>query len=106
MAGTVMIGGGAGTGALAYAGAPWSVVAVVAVFGIVVPGLIILMMVLFPTESEHKRDIWMAFVRFWDQRGERRRKDREDRRCRREERRRRREERRRKDRQERRRTRN
>ncbi|MGO4636362.1 hypothetical protein AB4225_36500 [Streptomyces sp. 2RAF24] len=83
MAGTVMIGGSAGTGALAYAGAPWSVVAVVAVVGIVVPGTVLLMLGMFPTESEHKRDIWMAFVQYWNERGERKRKDREDRRRRR-----------------------
>lgn len=76
----VVLSGTAATGGLVWAGAPWSVVAVVAIFGMVVPGLILTLLIAFPDDSEHKRDIWMAFMRNWDRRAERKRKDRQERR--------------------------
>ncbi|WP_405835073.1 hypothetical protein [Streptomyces sp. NBC_00105] len=64
----VMLGAGAAITALALVSAPWWVVAVVAALGIVMPGVILLAQVVLPEDSEHKRDLLMAALRYLDRR--------------------------------------
>ncbi|TXS15336.1 hypothetical protein EAO70_16610 [Streptomyces sp. adm13(2018)] len=75
----VVLSGPAATGGLVWAGAPWSVVAVVAVLGVVVAGLILTLLIAFPDDSEHKRDVWMARTRYRGRREERALRKREER---------------------------
>ncbi|MDX3490985.1 hypothetical protein [Streptomyces sp. ID05-18] len=76
----VMLSGSAAVVVLAWAGAPWWAVTVVAVVGIVMPGVILLAQVVLPHDSEHKRDVMLAALRYWDRRADRKRKQREQRR--------------------------
>ncbi|MEV4431125.1 hypothetical protein AB0K23_38510 [Streptomyces sp. NPDC049602] len=63
-----MLSASAAVGALAFVGAPWWAVAVVAVLGIVMPGVILLAQVVLPEDSEHKRDLLMVALRYLDRR--------------------------------------
>lgn len=76
----VMLSGSAAVLVLAWASAPWWAVTVVAVVGIVMPGVILLAQAILPHDSEHKRDVMLAALRYWDRRAERKRKQREQRR--------------------------
>lgn len=75
--GVTVLGGAAGGAATISArnlvGAPWWVVAVAVVLSIVVSGSILLAQVLIPDDSEHKRDLWLAGLRYWDRRSQRKR---------------------------------
>jgi hypothetical protein len=62
------LGVGAAVTALTLAGAPWVVVAVAVAVGIAVPGLVMLLQVLVPQESEHKRDVILAWMRHRERR--------------------------------------
>lgn len=57
------IGAGAAVTALTMVGAPWWAVAIAVVVGIAVPGLLALAQTLVPEESEHKRDVLLAWMR-------------------------------------------
>ncbi len=76
----VMLSGGAAAGVLALVGAPWWAVAVVAVVGIVVPGIVLLAQEVLPADSEHRRDVVIAVLRYRDRRAERKQKRRDQRR--------------------------
>lgn len=65
----VILGVGAAITAITLVAAPWWVVAIVAALGIVVPGVILLAQVVLPEDSEHKRDLLMAVLRYLDRRG-------------------------------------
>jgi MFS family permease len=54
---------GAAVTALTMVGAPWWAVAIAVVVGIAVPGLLALAQTLVPEESEHKRDVLLAWMR-------------------------------------------
>ncbi|WP_248283048.1 hypothetical protein [Streptomyces sp. RLA2-12] len=62
------IGAGASVTALTMAGAPWWAVAIAVVVGIAVPGLLALAQTLIPDESEHKRDVLLAWMRHRERR--------------------------------------
>ncbi|MGW8487463.1 hypothetical protein [Streptomyces sp. NPDC055886] len=64
----VMLGVGAAITAITLVAAPWWVVAIVATLGILVPGVILLAQVVLPEDSEHKRDLLMAVLRYLDRR--------------------------------------
>ncbi|MFJ3820533.1 hypothetical protein [Streptomyces nodosus] len=56
---------GAGTAVtVLMAGAPWWAVAIVVIVSITVPGLLALVQILIPDESEHKRDVLMEWMRY------------------------------------------
>lgn len=57
------VGAGAAVTALTMAGAPWWAVAVAVSIGISVPGLLALAQSLVPQESEHRRDVLLAWLR-------------------------------------------
>ncbi|MBI0312017.1 hypothetical protein JBF12_03005 [Streptomyces javensis] len=59
--------------ALALVDAPWWVVAIAVVLAIVVPGSILLVQAFVPKDSEHRRDLWLAGLRYWDRRSQRKR---------------------------------
>ena len=63
-----VLGASAAVTALTLAGAPWGVVAVAVAVGIGVPGLVMLLQVLVPQESEHKRDVILAWMRHRERR--------------------------------------
>ncbi|MFD7965904.1 hypothetical protein ACFV5J_34445 [Streptomyces zaomyceticus] len=66
MLGGTILGGGTVLG-LAFLGAPWWAVTIVAVMTILATfGIMTL-----PEQSEHKRDIWMAVIRYRDRRAAR-----------------------------------
>ncbi|WP_016826287.1 hypothetical protein [Streptomyces viridosporus] len=69
-----MLGGSAAVCALTFAGAPWWVVAIAVVRAIVTPGIILLVHAVVPDDSEHKRDLWLAWIRFWNRRAQRKRR--------------------------------
>ncbi|MEU6988388.1 hypothetical protein ABZ946_34055 [Streptomyces sp. NPDC046324] len=71
----VMLSGSAAAGVLALVGAPWWAVTVVAVVGIVMPGIILLAREVLPDDSEHKRDVMLALLRYRDRRGERKQRE-------------------------------
>ncbi|MGW3377418.1 hypothetical protein [Streptomyces hydrogenans] len=67
MLGGTVLGGGGMTTALAFVGAPWWAVTMVAVMTILATfGIMVL-----PEQSEHKRDIWLERMRYRDRREER-----------------------------------
>ncbi|MFC8868019.1 hypothetical protein ACFUAC_10245 [Streptomyces sp. NPDC057148] len=66
--GATVLGGGAVISALTFVGAPWWVVAIAAVLAIVTPGTILLVQAVVPQDSEHKRDLWLALIRFLERR--------------------------------------
>ncbi|WP_328484886.1 hypothetical protein [Streptomyces zaomyceticus] len=75
LGGTVLGGGGTMIGALAFAGAPWQAVTLVAVVTILATfGILAL-----PEQSEHKRDLWMKRMHYRDRREERALRKREER---------------------------
>ncbi|WP_236061105.1 hypothetical protein [Actinacidiphila acididurans] len=53
-------------------GAPWWVVAIAVVLAIVTPGTILFVQAVVPQDSEHKRDLWLAIIRFLERRRRRR----------------------------------
>jgi len=57
------IGAGASVSALTVAAAPWWVVAVTVIVGFAVAGLLALAQTLVPEESEHRRDVLLAWMR-------------------------------------------
>ncbi|MFD5728968.1 hypothetical protein ACFWMT_23095 [Streptomyces sp. NPDC058368] len=61
--GVTVLGGATAVGALSATGAPWWAVTVTVAFAITVPGTILLAQVLLPDASEHKRDLWLAWLR-------------------------------------------
>ncbi|WP_405675438.1 hypothetical protein OG848_47375 (plasmid) [Streptomyces canus] len=63
-----MVGTGAAVTALTMAGAPWWVVAIAVVVGIAVSGLLALAQTLVPEESEHRRDVLLAWMRHRERR--------------------------------------
>ncbi len=62
--GATVLGGGAAISALTSVGAPWWVVAIAVVLAIVTPGTILFVQAVVPQDSEHKRDLWLALIRF------------------------------------------
>ncbi|MCX4231789.1 hypothetical protein [Streptomyces ortus] len=70
--GATVLGGGAAIGALTFVGAPWWVVAIAVVLAIVTPGAILFVQAVVPQDSEHKRDLWLALIRFLERRRKRR----------------------------------
>ncbi|MEW2305886.1 hypothetical protein AB0958_39015 [Streptomyces sp. NPDC006655] len=76
LTGTTVLSGGAVVSALTIAGAPWRVVAIGVVLAIVTPGAILFVQSVVPQDSEHKRDLWLAFMRFLERRRQRRRNGR------------------------------
>ncbi|MGA5869899.1 hypothetical protein [Streptomyces cinereoruber] len=67
MLGGTVLGGGGAIGALAFVGAPWQAVTLVAVVTILATfGILVL-----PEQSEHKRDLWMKRMHYRDRREER-----------------------------------
>ncbi|MFE1075108.1 hypothetical protein ACFW5W_28315 [Streptomyces sp. NPDC058783] len=71
--GATVLGGGAAISALTFVGAPWWVVAIAVVLAIVTPGTILFVQAVVPQDSEHKRDLWLALIRFLERRRRRRR---------------------------------
>ncbi|MET7729398.1 hypothetical protein [Streptomyces mirabilis] len=71
--GATVLGGGAAISALTFVGAPWWVVAIAVVLAIVTPGAILFVQAVVPQDSEHKRDLWLALIRFLERRRRRRR---------------------------------
>lgn len=69
--GITVLGGSAAVSALAFVGAPWWVVTIAVVLAIVTPGAILLVHAVVPEDSEHKRDLWLAWIRFRDRRAQR-----------------------------------
>lgn len=76
-AGATVLGGAATVGTLAFVGAPWWAVSIAVVLAIAVPGLILVVQAIVPEESEHKRDLWLAGLRYWDRRSRRPNRDRQ-----------------------------
>ncbi|MEV6250641.1 hypothetical protein AB0M38_31365 [Streptomyces sp. NPDC051742] len=64
----VMLSASAAVATLAFVGAPWGAVAVVDALGIVVPGVTLLAQVVLSEDSEHKRALGMAALRYLDRR--------------------------------------
>lgn len=62
-AGVTVLGGTAATGALTLVNAPWRMVSFAVVLVILVPGLVLLAQVIVPEDSEHKRDLWLEWLR-------------------------------------------
>ncbi|MFD5728976.1 hypothetical protein GT034_06745 [Streptomyces sp. SID2563] len=58
-----VIGGATAVGALSAAGAPWWAVTITVALAITMPGTVLLAQVLLPDTSEHKRDLWLAWLR-------------------------------------------
>ncbi|MEU8772608.1 hypothetical protein [Streptomyces sp. NPDC048606] len=71
MLGGTVLGGGGAIGALAFVGAPWWAVAVAVVLTITAAFGILTALVLMPSDSEHKRDLWLAAMRYRDRRSQR-----------------------------------
>ncbi|MEV7541012.1 hypothetical protein [Streptomyces sp. NPDC089915] len=71
MLGGTVLGGGGAIGALAFVGAPWWAVAVAVVLTITATFGILIALVLMPSDSEHKRDLWLAAMRYRDRRSQR-----------------------------------
>ncbi len=71
MLGGTVLGGGGAIGVLAFAGAPWWAVAVAVVLTITAAFGILTALVLMPSDSEHKRDLWLAAMRYRDRRSQR-----------------------------------
>ncbi|MEU8883846.1 hypothetical protein [Streptomyces hydrogenans] len=67
LGGTVLGGGGTLIGTLAFVGAPWWAVTVVAVMTILATFIILAL----PEQSDHKREIWLEAMRYRDRRKER-----------------------------------
>lgn len=67
-AGVTVLGGAATVGALTFVAAPWWAVAATAGLSIVMAGLILVVQATFPDNSEHRRDLWLAWVQYWDRR--------------------------------------
>ncbi|GGV54576.1 hypothetical protein GCM10010293_68570 [Streptomyces griseoflavus] len=74
--GATVLGGGAAISALTFVGAPWWVVAIAVVLAIVTPGAILFVQAVVLQDSEHKRDLWLALIRFLERRRRRRRSGR------------------------------
>ncbi|APY85496.1 hypothetical protein DCW30_24985 [Streptomyces alfalfae] len=66
--GATVLGGGAAISALTFVGAPWWVVTIATLLAIVTPGTILLVQAVVPQDSEHKRDLWLALIRFLERR--------------------------------------
>ncbi|MFG3035941.1 hypothetical protein ACGFYZ_03460 [Streptomyces sp. NPDC048330] len=71
MLGGTVLGGGGAIGVLAFVGAPWWAVAVAIVLTITAAFGILIALVLMPSDSEHKRDLWLAAMRYLDRRSQR-----------------------------------
>ncbi|MFE4380437.1 hypothetical protein [Streptomyces cyaneofuscatus] len=71
MLGGTVLGGGGAIGMLAFAGAPWWAVALAIVLTIIAAFGILIALVLMPSDSEHKRDLWLAAMRYRDRRSQR-----------------------------------
>ncbi|MFD6033315.1 hypothetical protein ACFWHF_02050 [Streptomyces griseoincarnatus] len=69
--GITVLGGSAAVSALTFVGAPWWVVAIAVVLAIVTPGAVLFVQAVVPEDSEHKRDLWLAGIRHWDRRAQR-----------------------------------
>lgn len=70
------LGGTAIVTTLLWAGAPWWTVTIAVVLGFLIPGIVLLVQVLTPEESAHKRDLWLAWLRHRDRRARARLPDR------------------------------
>ncbi|MFI2764897.1 hypothetical protein ACH5A3_39715 [Streptomyces echinatus] len=73
MTGATVLGGGTAVSALTFVGAPWWVVAIAVVLAIVTPGVILFAHAVVPQDSEHKRDLLLAFMQFLERRRKRKR---------------------------------
>ncbi|MCC2276192.1 hypothetical protein LKL35_12305 [Streptomyces sp. ET3-23] len=64
--GATLLGGGTAISALTFVGAPWWAVAITVVLAIGTPGAILFVQAVVPQDSEHRRDLWLAFLdRHW-----------------------------------------
>jgi hypothetical protein len=69
-----MLSGSAAVAMLTFVSAPWWMVGIAVVLAIATPGVILLVLAVVPEDSEHKRDLWLAVIRLWARRTQRKRR--------------------------------